>query len=338
MKNDLSAWQLLRGYFRTYRRSVLLCLLSPLLFTGMHLLGMGSFSELGYSLLLTGICLFLAWVSSFSRYVTKLLCLRDAARNLMPSAESIPAGDGRIESAYRDLAIAYQQQQNDLLAQAAALDRERTDYYTLWMHQIKTPIAAMDLMAQSDTPLDRELLRQELFKVEQYADAALSYQRLQSLGKDLELAPISLYPLCCSVVRKLRTLFLYRKITLRMDSFEENVLSDAKWLAMVLTQVLTNSLKYTPEGGEIHIWSPRPQVLCIADNGIGIRAEDVPRVFDRGFTGQIGRSSDKSTGIGLYLCRETCQRLGHRISIASTLGQSTTVTINLRRECYEPFA
>lgn len=336
--NEMSPIRLLTGFFRTYRRSIVICLLTPAAFIGMHLLGLGHMSDLKYTLLLVGLGLIAAWARSFARYVSRIVRLQDALRNLLPSEESIPECDGAIEEGYRALALAYQKRQNETLTQNAALEREQVDYYTLWIHQIKTPIAAMDLMAQSDEPIERKLLRQELFKVEQYADAALSYQRLQTLHKDLELCEVALYPLCCSVVKKLRTMFIYRRINLDLQQFDATALTDAKWLGMVLTQVLSNALKYTPEGGRISIELRAPLKLAVTDNGIGIRAEDVPRVFDRGFTGQIGRSSEKSTGIGLYLCKETCRKLGHDISLTSEPGRGTTVLINLSRRKYNVFS
>ena len=110
---------------------------------------------------------------------------------------------------------------------------------------------------------------------------------------------------------------------------------------MAITQVLTNSLKYTPEGGQITVFLREPLVLSIGDTGVGIPAEDLPRVFERGFTGQAGRrgcEGEKSTGIGLYLCKQACDKLKHKVSITSTSGKGTTVTFDLRRERYEEYA
>lgn len=190
-------------------------------------------------------------------------------------------------------------------------------------------------MAQSSAPVDRDLMRQELIKVNQYATSALSYQRLSSIHGDLELMAVQLYPLCCQAVRSLRPLFVGGKLSLTLEPFDDVVLSDAKWLGVVLSQVLTNALKYTPEGGRITIRMAAPDVLEISDTGIGVRPEDVPRVFDRGFTGHTGRSHEKSTGIGLYLCRVICDKLGHRITLTSRLGEGTQVRIDMHRQVFE---
>ncbi|MDD3412087.1 MAG: sensor histidine kinase [Eubacteriales bacterium] len=329
--------RLLGAFLRTYARVILLCLLLPTGFVALHLLGRGEIQELRYSLLLTAALLAVAFVLAFVRFLPKQMRLWDALRDLPPDAEDVPEAQGMLEESYRELAVRYQRAQNEAETRAAAAERERVDYYTLWMHQIKTPIAVISLMAQTDSPIDRELLKQELFKVEQYADAALSYQRLQSLHRDLDLVEAPLYPLCCSVVKKLRPLFLYRQISPRLEPFEGTALTDVKWLGMAMTQVLTNALKYTPAQGYVAIRLDSPGVLVIEDNGIGIRAEDVPRVFERGFTGRIGRDTEKSTGIGLYLCREACRKLGHKVRLESEQGKGTRVTFDLRRDAYDAF-
>ena len=333
--------RLLAGWLVIKRDAILTGLLIPTAFILMHLLGQGNVQELGYTLLLVGFCLCYAGVRSFLHYAGHQLRLWEAIEHLPPDAEALPEANGPGEQSFRTLAIAYQQARNRDALAASAAERERLDYFTLWVHQIKTPIAALDLMAQSGEPIDQELLRQEVFKIGQYADAALSFQRLQSLHNDLTLTDVPLYPLCCTVVKRLRPIFLYRKIKLRMEPFEGSALSDSKWLGMALMQVLTNALKYTPEGGEITIALPQPQVLTVQDTGIGIRTEDLPRVFDRGFTGHIGhtgRDQEKSTGIGLYLCKHACDKLGHQVSIASQPQCGVTVTFDMRREHFEVYS
>lgn len=333
--------RLLAGWFSTVKYVVLTALLIAAAFIGMHLLGQGTVRELGYTLLLIAFGVGYAAIRSFISYAARQYQLWDAIEHLPPDADALPEAKTVPEKSFRTLATAYQRSRNTDAATAATAERERLDYFTLWVHQIKTPISALDLMAQSGEPVDRELLRQEVFKIGQYADAALNFQRLQSLRNDLALTDVPLYPLCCAVVKKLRPIFLYRKISLYMVPFEGAALSDAKWLGMAITQVLTNSLKYTPEGGTVTIALREPQVLTIRDTGVGIRAEDLPRVFDRGFTGHIGRTGrdcEKSTGIGLYLCKQACDKLGHTVSLASPPEGGVVVTFDLRRERFESFS
>ena len=332
--------RLLRGWFSTVRQTALVTFVILGVFLGMHSLGGGKIGELSYTLLLLAIGLGMAAVFSLIRYAVRQLALWQALKDPPLDPAALPPAEDEAENSFRELALGYQAARKTAEEQAAVAEQERLDYFTLWVHQIKTPISALDLMAQSEEPISREMLRQEVFKISQYADAALSYQRLRSLRNDLTLVNVPLYPLCCAMIRKLRPIFLYRKISLLMEPFEGVALSDAKWLGMALTQVLTNALKYTPEGGTITVSLREPLVLEIRNTGPGIRPEDLPRVFERGFTGRLGREAregEASTGIGLYLCRQACDQLGHRLSIASVPGESVTVTFDLRREGFEAF-
>ncbi len=332
---------LLAGWYSTIKYTLGAVVLAAGIFVSIHLLGGGKVQELGYALLLIGTGALIAGVFSLTRYLARKRMLDEALSYPPVESAGIPPARNDMEESYRTLADTYRQQRDQQLQSAAEAERERLNYFTLWVHQVKTPISALDLMAQSGDPVDRNLLRQEVIKIGQYADAALTFQRLQSLHSDLGLDEVALYPLCCSVVRGLRPIFLYRKITLHMEPFTSKVLTDTKWLGMALGQVLTNALKYTQPGGSITIALPSPQVLTIADTGAGIAAGDLPRVFDLGFTGRLGRadrSGEKSTGIGLYLCKQACDRLGHTVSIASTEGEGTTVTFDLRREAFESYS
>lgn len=323
--------KLLIAWFRAYRLTVLLIAALLLLFPLTHVLGGGSLRELGYALILCGaICLAAAIISLFMLH-RKLRTLGSAARHLPEEPAALPPAASPVEAAWSELATAYQTQTRQLTGQMREDARETADYYTLWLHQIKTPLAALNLLAESPGEIDRRLLRQETLKIEEYAAIALDYQRLQSIHSDLHLTHVPLYPLCCQAARRLLPLFQYGQIGLTLDPFDGDALTDSKWLLVVLTQVLTNALKYTPSGGRIAIRQPRPGMLTVEDSGIGIRPEDQARVFDRGFTGQTGRGQEKSTGIGLYLCKRICDELGHGITLTSQVGEGTRVTLDLRR-------
>ena len=221
-----------------------------------------------------------------------------------------------------------------LLRQAAENEsrlRELTDYYSLWVHQIKTPIAAMDLLLQEDDSPRRGELEMELLKIGQYVEMVLSYLRLDSDSTDYVLREYPLDDILRQAVRKFAKMFILKKITLDFQETGKTVLTDEKWLLFVVEQVLSNALKYTPEGGTIRIYGDGATVV-IADNGIGIREEDQARVFEKGFTGYNGRADKKSTGIGLYLCRQVMDRLNHGISLTSRPGQGTLVRLDLSRE------
>ena len=206
-----------------------------------------------------------------------------------------------------------------------------TDYYSLWAHQIKTPIAAMDLLLQEDGSPHRGELEMELLKIGQYVEMVLSYLRLDSDSTDYVLREYPLDDILRQAVRKFAKMFILKKITLDFQETGKTVLTDEKWLLFVVEQVLSNALKYTPAGGTIRIYGDGVTVV-IADNGIGIREEDQARVFEKGFTGYNGRADKKSTGIGLYLCRQVMDRLNHSISLTSRPGQGTLVRLDLSRE------
>ncbi len=208
--------------------------------------------------------------------------------------------------------------------------RESMDYYTTWVHQIKTPIAVMKmLLEREDTEEHRELLA-ELFRIEQYVEMVLTYLRLGSDTSDYVFQEYDLDGIIRQAIRKYAPQFIRRKIRLIYHPASVKVLTDEKWLLFIIEQVLSNSIKYTFEGS-VSIEVTPEKVLKLADTGIGIAPEDLPRVFEKGFTGFNGRADKKSTGLGLYLCRTAAGRLSHRIWAESTPGAGTTIFIDLSR-------
>lgn len=210
---------------------------------------------------------------------------------------------------------------------------DRNDYYVMWTHQIKTPIAAMRLLLEGGEQGSRDfyLMRGELFKIEQYAEMALAYQRLESLSSDLVLQEHDLYALLKQTVKKFSLLFINKGLSLEMDQPHTTVITDEKWFGFCVEQFLSNSIKYTSQG-KISIRSEtrgEDTCLLIEDTGIGIRPEDLPRIFERGFTGYNGRLDKRSTGIGLYLCRRVLDHLGISAKVDSKVNEGTKVTLTL---------
>lgn len=216
---------------------------------------------------------------------------------------------------------------------------ERSDYYLMWTHQIKTPISAIRLLLDKSGLQDRDsfLLKEELFQVEQYAEMVLTFQRLESISTDLVLQSYDLHALIRQAVRKYALSFINKSLSLELPSpeSEENaepqVLTDEKWFVFCLEQLLSNSIKYTNRGGiRIRTWIQGERVmLSMEDTGIGIRAEDLPRIFEKGFTGYNGRLDKKSTGIGLYLCRQIFTHLNVTIQAKSEEGQGTKIILGI---------
>ena len=210
------------------------------------------------------------------------------------------------------------------------------DYYTLWVHQIKTPIAASRLLVAEVS--DREVkqqLEQEIFKIDSYTNLVLQYLRLESFHDDLVFEQVQVEDLVKEMVRKYALFFIQKGLTVNLHDLDKTIVTDKKWLLVVIEQILSNSLKYTKEGGlEIYM---EDQDLCIKDTGIGIKNSDVLRVFERGFSGYNGRLTQQSSGLGLYLSKKISEELGHQIRIESEVGTGTTVRIkfadmNLRIE------
>lgn len=239
-----------------------------------------------------------------------------------------PAGD-LLEEDYQALLTAVAAHRTRLLARERDKLEDMTDYYTLWAHQIKTPMAAAGLLLQEDPP-PREQLEAELLKIGQYVDMVLGYLRLDSDSTDYVFQDTDLDALIRQGIRKFARLFILKHITLDFRETGRTVLTDGKWLSFVVEQLLSNALKYTPAGGTVRIYGDG-ETLVVADTGIGIREEDLPRIFEKGFTGYNGRAGQKSTGIGLYLCRRVTEKLNHDLTIVSRPGQGTIVRLDLSR-------
>lgn len=230
------------------------------------------------------------------------------------------------EADYINLLKKVWQEKENCVMEAGRERQESLDYYTLWTHQIKTPIAAMRLILQEqDTQTSRDL-QAELFKTEQYVEMALSYVRLGSDSTDYVFRKYSLDSLVRQAVRKYASLFIQKKIKLHLEPLDIQAVTDEKWLTFALGQVLSNSLKYTAKGS-ISIYGQSDKTLVIADTGIGIAPEDLPRIWEKGFTGCNGRKDQRATGIGLYLCKRILENLSHSIRVESRPGEGTKVYI-----------
>ena len=244
--------------------------------------------------------------------------------------DELPAAQSPQEQAYQALLLALHTDRQKLKSDMNARYHDMTEYYTVWAHQIKTPIAAIRLALQNeDTPLSRRLTG-EVGRVEQYVQMALTYLRLGSDSSDYVIRSCALDDIVRPAVRRFAGEFIQRKIQLNYQMLNYTVITDEKWLGFVVEQVLSNALKYTPQGS-VSIYMEPEGVLCIRDTGIGIAPEDLPRVFEKGYTGYNGRSHRKASGLGLYLCREILTRLGHSVSAESQVDHGTTIRIDLRQ-------
>lgn len=265
----------------------------------------------------------------FFLYRRRRLLLRDIEANLPLMTEELPPVRDPEHEALRRIIFRLAEISRKNIADLNSERRESIEYYTVWMHQIKTPIAAMRMILQAeDTETNRELSA-ELFRIEQYAQMALYYLRLDSASTDFLIKKIPLDRVLKQAIHQYAPLFVRRKIRLIYRETDASVLSDEKWLLFLVEQLLSNAVKYTVSGS-VTIEFTEDETLKISDTGIGIAAEDLPRIFEKGYTGLSGRTHRKSTGLGLYLCKRTADKLGHRIAVTSSVGEGTTVSIGLR--------
>lgn len=230
---------------------------------------------------------------------------------------------------YRELISLLIMREKEIRREYDASVRDMVDYYTIWVHQIKTPIASMRLTLESeDNPYSRRL-KEDLFRIEQYVDMVLAYLRLDSFSTDYVFKEYELDSIVRQAVRKISGQFIGSGIKLNFTPSDLSVITDRKWLSFVIEQLLSNALKYTPRNGSISIFMEEPKILCIRDTGIGIAPEDLFRIFEKGYTGYNGRRDKKSSGLGLYLCHRICEALGHEISVDSRPDEGTTVRLGL---------
>lgn len=224
---------------------------------------------------------------------------------------------------------------SELEASQANRQEDLLEYYTMWTHQIKTPLAAMGLILQSAPPALEPARRdaalsQEIFKVQRYADMALGYLRIYSMSADLRLESRAVRPIAAKAVKKFAPQFIYKKLGIQLEEFANQVVTDEKWLLFVLEQLISNAVKYTAKG-TITISMDERDVLTIKDQGIGIDPADLPRVCERGFTGRNGRIESTSTGLGLYMTKRVVDKLQNQMEILSEVGKGTEVRLFLHR-------
>lgn len=255
------------------------------------------------------------------------------SEEIMIESNSFPETRDSEKQYYTEIIKRLAAEKQTLISDLAIKLRETDDYYTLWAHQIKTPIAAMHLLLQSDSgTLSREC-ESELFKIEQYTEMALGYIRLESGTNDFVITACDTDRIIKSVLKKFSKQFILKKLTLDYKETGLTAVTDEKQLGFIIEQIISNSLKYTKKG-TISVYS-KGNSIFISDTGIGISGEDLPRIFEKGYTGYNGRTDRKSTGLGLYLCRRTADKLGHTLRVSSEVGKGTLAEIDLTPESIE---
>ena len=274
--------------------------------------------------------LVMLWMD-FHRICSGYHTLEELKKRPAALLDGFPKASGIVEKDYQELVRLLCDEQRRTEADMHASYADMVDYYTIWAHQIKTPIASMRLQLQNeDSELSRRLST-ELFRIEQYVEMVLLFLRIDSESTDYCFREYDLDELIRQSVRKFSTEFILRKLSLCYEPIHLSVITDEKWFSFVLDQVLSNALKYT-QSGSITIRMEEPATLCICDTGIGIAPEDLPRIFEKGYTGYNGRTDRKSSGLGLWLCKRICNNLGYGISASSQVDAGTVIRINLSQQ------
>lgn len=363
-----------------------------------------------YGVILESMVFIIVFFSGFINYLIKYNKLKRTSMLDIDEQSDMPETSDSVEQLYQEIVENQIISRKEIKADKDKADSEMLQYYGMWVHQIKTPIAAVRLLLQTDisefandrenkseeninaTGLDTEYidtdnkedelekiylgfgelkkeLSNELFQIEQYTEMALQYQRVQSETNDFVLEKVKLDKVIRESIRKYAKIFIRKKLAMNYDGTDITVMSDEKWLGFIIEQLLSNAVKYTKSGSitiSIGMNTLKTDALnnvdkeeikyknCenvfdriekrvekeskskiifveIADEGIGISAEDIPRVFEKGYTGYNGHEKKTSTGIGLYLCKQAADKLGHRLEIESEEKKGTKVRVYLTK-------
>ena len=311
----------------------------------MYLIGARK-QDLVYAAVLDAILLLITVLVGFFRYSSKVKALSNALNRPVEEQAQLPEATDDVEMLYHRLLENQSIARNESESSAAIRQSQMRDYYSMWVHQIKTPISAMKLLLE----VEREELGQlmcddeqsqyllsdnmdsfedELFRIEEYVSMALQYQRVSSTENDFVLEKVSVDGVIRDTIKKYAKIMIRRHIGINYSGTGQDVYTDGKWLAFMLEQILSNAIKYTPQGFvTIETAEEKDRFfITIKDTGIGIKAENLPLVFEKGYTGYNGHADKKATGIGLYLCRQMADKLGHTIRMESEIGKGTKVWI-----------
>ena len=308
------------GYLRSRLGTIILCVCLFGLFAAADLLFEVETIVLWYPLILGAVLLLVVGAVDYVMFLKKH---KELSYGELPTPKSL------IEEDYQSL-IAKLKEEALMRASSASQDyNNMIEYYTVWAHQIKTPIAAMRLNLQSEDSESARKLMGDLNRIESYVEMVLTFLRLDSDSTDYVIKEHDLDEIIKSSVRKFSREFILKKLTLNYKPVKYKCITDEKWLEFIIEQVISNAVKYTSEGG-VRIYMDEPGLLVIEDTGIGISAEDLPRIFENGYTGFNGREDKRASGIGLYLCKRIADNLGHKITAESTPGVGTKMIIDVR--------
>lgn len=230
----------------------------------------------------------------------------------------------KLKNQIQELEEANLNLRNDFLAK----EKELQEYFLIWIHQIKTPITAGKLICDSDIENENvKNIKKELIYIEDYTNMALSYLKMANHNTDMDISLVNLDDIINPLIKKYAILFISNNIKLEYKKLNVKVITDSKWCMVVIEQLLSNAIKYTKNGTVSISFNEKENYLEIKDNGIGIKDSDLPKIFDKGYSGFNGRQNQKSTGIGLFLVKQILDKLGQKVKLESKLDEGTSVKV-----------
>lgn len=273
--------------------------------------------------------IFVREYSRRKRYYDNLAALFEKLDQKFLIGELMEEGDFADAVILYDLMRRTGKAMNDEIAAHKLLIQDYTEFLESWVHEIKTPIAAARLAAANNPNQTTDSIQKDLADIERYVQNVLFYARSSIVEKDYMIRPATLENLVKRALRENSRMMIESGMSVEMENLDITAYTDEKWTLFILGQIISNSVKYRRAAAPKLLFrgekNEQNAVLHIIDNGIGIPAADIPRVFEKGFTGENGRKYSKSTGMGLYLCRKLCQKLGAGISVQSESGTQATL-------------
>lgn len=315
-------------YIKWHKKVVLVYIIFVVIFSFIFELYQLPLSAVAYA---AGICSFIGMIVILLDY--KKICkkhekLEDMILEIQVTTENLPTACGILEADYQAVIDSLFTSKKLLSNEMSLRHTDLTGFYTAWVHQIKIPISSMKWVLQESRTRQGRGLYEELQRIEQYVEMVLYYLQLDSDTAEYVIKEYDLDEIVKIAVRRFAPQCFRRRLMLEYEPLNCKVLTDEKWLLFVIEQVLSNALKYTESGG-IFITMEADSVLCIRDTGVGIVPEELPYIFERGYTGNIGHSSEETSRIGLYLCHRICGNLRHRIYAVSDINEGTIIKIDL---------
>lgn len=321
-------------YIKQYRKTALMFIVFSGIFAAVFSLYDLEAEAVIYS---AALCLILALAVlavNFYFYCRQHKERMDLLQNIEIQSDNLPEPKTLSDKDYWAIINKLKRLLSDSITLRSSRQKESIEYYTTWIHQIKTPISVMQMILQGEDTAEHLELSNQLFRIEQYVEMVLNYIRLGGDSSDFVFMEYDVDDIIKQAVHKYAPQIIRKRIKLSYEPLPKTdsvtVVTDDKWLLFILEQLLSNAVKYTEKGG-IAISVTSDKKLIIADTGIGIAEEDLPRIFEKGFTGYNGRSDKKSTGLGLYLCKLTADKLSHKIEVSSEIGKGTVFSIDLNR-------